>query len=168
MTQALTLILMRHAKSNWDSPEQSDHDRPLNARGIWSAKALGDWMRRENLVPDQVLCSSAQRTRDTLAGLNLNDANVQYLDALYHAGPDRMAGVLAKATGRVILMIGHNPGIAEFAGMLVKETPEHMRFWDYPTGSTLVVEFAEDSWTKAATGRGKCTHFVTPPDLPDA
>ena len=35
----LRLILMRHAKSDWSTPSNGDHDRPLNKRGP-SAKRL--------------------------------------------------------------------------------------------------------------------------------
>ena len=60
---ALSLILVRHAKSSWDTPALSDHDRPLNKRGRASARAIGDWLRKENLLPDQILTSTAQRRR---------------------------------------------------------------------------------------------------------
>jgi len=46
-----TLVLMRHAKSNW-SGDLSDFDRPLNERGIRSARALGNWLRVNDLLPD--------------------------------------------------------------------------------------------------------------------
>uniref|UniRef100_UPI0035189862 SixA phosphatase family protein n=1 Tax=Nioella sp. TaxID=1912091 RepID=UPI0035189862 len=59
------LILMRHAKSDW-SLGQPDAARPLNARGQRSAEAMGDWLREKGYLPDQILCSSAQRTRETL------------------------------------------------------------------------------------------------------
>ena len=59
------LILMRHAKSSWADDDAADIDRVLNCRGRKSCKAVGRWLRDEGQIPDQVLCSSAARTRET-------------------------------------------------------------------------------------------------------
>ena len=61
----LRLILMRHAKSSWDSPGLDDHERPLNGRGCRSAKAIGAWLNDHGYLPDLVLSSDAERTRET-------------------------------------------------------------------------------------------------------
>ena len=61
------LILTRHAKSDWDDPMLDDHDRPLNKRGQRSAAELGEWLHSRGYEPDEVLCSTALRTRETWA-----------------------------------------------------------------------------------------------------
>ena len=66
-----TLVLMRHAKSNW-SGDLSDFDRPLNSRGISSARALGNWLRSNDLLPDFALVSAAKRTVETFDELKIN------------------------------------------------------------------------------------------------
>ena len=68
----LRLILMRHAKSDWSYAGLDDHARPLNKRGRTSAAALGNWLRHNEYIPDHVLCSSAERTGETLLGLGLD------------------------------------------------------------------------------------------------
>ena len=73
--------------------------------------------------------------------------------------------VLSGGVGQNVLMIGHNPGIAEFAGRLVMTKPDHPRFWDYPTGATLVVTFDVATWSDAGIGTGKVMHFVIPREL---
>ncbi len=123
----LRLILMRHAKSSWDNALLEDHARTLNGRGRLSAKALGDWMRQKSYHPDQVLCSSAMRTRETFAGLNIA-ADTAFLDSLYLASNDRMFTVLRGASEALVLMLGHNPGISCFAEQLVVTPPAHTRF----------------------------------------
>ncbi len=157
-----TLILMRHAKSSWDSPGQRDHARPLNARGRRSAKAMGDWLREVGQVPDQILCSSAARTRETCALLGF-DVAADFMDALYHAEPDAMLQALRGATGERVLMIGHNPGIAELAQDLVTAPPAHPRFFDYPTCATLIVTFDAQGWSGVT--RGTVQDFMVPRDL---
>ena len=149
-----TLILMRHAKSSWTIPGCPDHDRPLNTRGRRSTALLGPWMRQTGWAPDEVLCSTATRTQETLQGLQLN-APVSLLRDLYHADRHTMGQILANGKGACILMIAHNPGIAEFARNLVRNPPDHPRFYDYPTGATLVVR----------PDTGDVLDFVVPRDL---
>lgn len=161
----LTLILTRHAKSSWDSDTLSDHDRPLNKRGRRSAVALGDWLRTKALSPDQVLCSSALRTRETWACMGFEEPEPAYTDALYHAGPAKILDTLKSATGRIVLLLGHNPGIAEFAGNIVEEAPAHARFFDYPTGATTVIEFPVDAWRDIRWHSGEVLAFVVPREL---
>ena len=160
------LILMRHAKSSWASPDLDDHDRPLNDRGKRSAAAMGDWLRSENLVPDQALVSSSTRTHETFDGLGLT-IEAQFLDALYHAGPAEMLEVLKAAKGDVVLMIGHNPGIAWFAAELVSTPPDHPRFDDYPTCATLVADFPINDWGDLKRGTGRVATFVVPREFTD-
>lgn len=159
-----TLILMRHAKSDWSTGAESDHARPLNKRGRASAERLGDWLRGKGWLPDMVLCSTALRTRETLDGLRLA-APAQYLDALYHADPETMLGALRDAEGETVLMLGHNPGIADFAAMLLSEPPAHPRFEDYPTGATLVARFAIADWKALEARTGVAVDFVVPREL---
>jgi len=158
------LILMRHAKSSWDSPALSDHERPLNARGEKSAAALGDWLRTKKFAADEALVSDALRTRQTMAGLNLPLAP-KLLSKLYHAGPDVMLEALREATGACVLMIGHNPGIAELASALITDAPDHDRFFDYPTGATLVADFDIKDWRDLTPSSGHLQAFVVPREL---
>ena len=160
---ASRLILMRHAKSSWDTPWQDDHARDLNARGQRSTEVLGDWMRREGHLPDAAISSDATRTRATFAGLAL-DCPVRFTPTLYLADVGTMLDELRQARGDTVLMIGHNPGIAEFARRLVNAAPEHPRFADYPTCATLVAEFPA-SWNEITYGTGAAGDVTDPRDL---
>ncbi len=161
-----TLILTRHAKSSWDSPAMGDHDRPLSKRGQRAARALGRWFHSNGYQPDQVLSSDSKRTRETYAGLGLANG-ADFTSELYHASASQMLRVLKRASGTVVLMLGHNPGIAGFAGQLPNRPPDHPRFFDYPTGATLVARFDIDNWQQAVWGGGDVVDFVIPRELPD-
>jgi phosphohistidine phosphatase len=161
------LILTRHAKSSWDDPAMSDHDRPLNDRGKAAAADLGTWLASRGHVPDLVLCSDALRTRKTWSGLAPALPGTPILElkpALYHAGPDVMLAVLRHAQGDTVMMIGHNPGIAEFAARLVARPPANAEFHRYPTGATLVVEFGT-AWAEVGWGSGTVIDFVVPREI---
>ena len=162
------LILTRHAKSSWDDPLTPDHDRPLNERGKAAAADLGQWLASRDYVPGEVLCSDAVRTRKTFSGIApaLPGAPVLELKpALYHAGPDVMMAVLKHAKADVVMMIGHNPGIAEFAARLVAHPPSNADFARYPTGATLVVDFDAPDWGAVAFGQGVVVDFIVPREI---
>lgn len=158
------LILIRHAKSSWATTGLEDIARPLNDRGRNSAIALGGWLRQTGYLPDLILCSPAVRTRETVAGMELA-ARVDIVDALYLAAPETMLSVLHTGSGETVAMIGHNPGIAAFAALMVAAPPPHGRFADYPTGATLIVEFDVDDWAAVAPGTGQVRNFITPREL---
>ena len=162
------LILTRHAKSSWDDPLTPDHDRPLNERGKAAAADLGQWLASRDYVPGEVLCSDAVRTRKTFSGIApaLPGAPVLELKpALYHAGPDVMMAVLRHAKAGVVMMIGHNPGIAEFAARLVAHPPANAEFALYPTGATLVVDFDVANWEDVTFGSGVTVDFIIPSEI---
>ena len=162
------LILTRHAKSAWDDPLTPDHDRPLNERGKAAAADLGQWLASRGYVPDEVLCSDALRTRKTYSGIAPALPGLPELvlkPALYHAGPDVMLAVLRHATGQTVMMIGHNPGIAEFAARIVGAVPRNPEFARYPTGATLVAEFAIADWSEAGFGMGVTADFIVPREI---
>lgn len=162
------LILTRHAKSAWDDPMTPDHDRPLNERGKAAAADLGDWLASRGYVPEEVLCSDALRTRKTWSGIApaLPGTVILHLKpALYNAGPDVMLAVLRHAASDTVMMIGHNPGIAEFAHRIVAHAPLSPEFQRYPTGATLVAEFAVDSWEDAAYGIAAPLDFIVPREI---
>lgn len=162
------LILTRHAKSSWDDPTMADHDRPLNDRGKAAAADLGHWLASRGYIPDEVLCSDALRTRKTWSGIApaLPGTPVLTLKpALYHAGPDVMLAVLKHAQADTIMMIGHNPGIAEFAQRLVARAPANPEFQRYPTGATLVASFEIDNWTDLQFGMGALRDFIVPKEI---
>lgn len=158
------LILTRHAKSDWDDPALPDHDRPLNGRGRRSARALGDWLASRGYDPEEVLCSTARRTCETWE--NVADAvfetrpALRLEPALYHAAPDVMLRILRGASAPTVMMIGHNPGIAELAAMLPARPPLSPEFRRYPTAATLVVDFQVSDWSEVRPGQGSVLDFV--------
>lgn len=160
------LILTRHAKSDWDDPMLDDHDRPLNARGWRAALELGEWLHSRGYEPDEVLCSTARRTQDTWARVAATPLEVTprvtFSEKLYHAGPDVMLNVLQEATGDIVMMVGHNPGIAAFAAILPVRVPNHEDFRRYPTGATLVLDFDAGSWAAVKAGMGSVLDFFIP------
>lgn len=158
------LILTRHAKSAWDDPSLEDFDRPLNDRGRRSARLLGDFMASRGYEPEEVICSPSQRTRETwdqvaAAGLEVRP-ELRLDERLFHATPATLLEVLRGATESTVMIIGHNPGIAEFAASLPARPPMDPEFRSYPTAATLVVDFQIDNWADLQPGQGSVMDFV--------
>lgn len=158
------LILTRHAKSSWDDPMQSDHDRPLNQRGRRSARELGDWLASRGYEPEEVLCSTAKRTCETWDTIFAAPLAVRPLvrqePGLFHANPEQMLTLLRTASAPTVMLIGHNPGIAELADMLPARAPLDPEFRRYPTAATLVVDFQIDDWSALQPGTGSVLDFI--------
>ena len=73
--------------------------------------------------------------------------------------------VLSGASGDTVLLLGHNPGIAEFAGNIVSRPPDHNRFFDYPTCATAVISFDIQQWSDVDWHSGEVREFVIPREL---
>ena len=117
------LIVMRHAKSSWDSGASSDHARPLNDRGRRDAPAMGRALADRDWVPQRIFSSDSQRTRETydglLEGLGEN-VDATFTREFYHAGPNAVIRVCESLDEslQTVLVLGHNPGWEDVVGYL--------------------------------------------------
>ena len=137
-----TLLLLRHAKSDYPAGV-ADHDRPLAPRGIREAGLAGDWLRAHAPAVDAVLCSTATRTRETLARTGI-DAPVTYVDRLYDATPGAVIEEINGVDRDVRDAAGDRPRAGDVAG--------------------LALGLATADGSNAHCGR---THFDEVPDLGD-
>lgn len=168
---ARRLHLLRHAKSSWDSPSASDHDRPLAPRGRRAASALAGHFGRIR-PPDLVLCSSARRTVETLDHLRpaLPDGvPVSVEPGLYGADAGALLGRLHRvpADTATVLVVGHNPGLGELALELVGDGDPSLLArlrGKYPTGALATVSFG-GPWQDLDWGEATLEAFVVPADL---
>jgi phosphohistidine phosphatase len=169
----LTLSLLRHAKSSWNNPVLPDQDRPLATRGVTDAPLMGRAMAERGIDPDLVLCSSARRTRDTLA-LVLPELKVEpevvYKHELYHPSPGEMLEILRDAppSASRLLIVGHNPEIQAFALDLVGSGPKHYRDRleeKFPTAGLAVINFTSGSWKGVAVNSGSLNLFLSPKEV---
>ncbi len=173
----LTLILLRHAKSSWDTPGEDDFARGLAPRGRAAAPRMGEEMRRLSLKPHTVLCSPAVRTRDTLAlvlpYLDPAPANVHFEDDLYLASGQRIHDRLRRLANDcpAALVIGHNPGLHNLALTLAEpsDDPRLSAMRDkFPTAALAVFTFQTPEWRQIKPQTGRLVHFATPRGLRDA
>jgi phosphohistidine phosphatase len=160
----MRLHLLRHAKSSWDDPGLADHDRPLAKRGRRAAKAIAGYVSEHDIAPRLVLCSTARRTRETLAGIEsaLGDPEVSYEDELYGASARELTERLRQVPDEVgsVMLIGHNPGIEDLAAALIGRPVAEK----YPTAALATLELS-GRWRDAGSGGAELVDFVVPRDL---
>jgi len=141
------LYIVRHAKSSWTIPGQTDFDRPLNDRGKKDAPEMGRYLKKLKVAPDVVAVSTAKRTRETatllLEALG-SDAPVQWLDDLYHATPMQLTEVISAFPDRAQtgMVIAHNPGVTEFVNRMNRK----FRTDNMPTCCVAGIRVNTDSW----------------------
>jgi phosphohistidine phosphatase len=169
-----TILLLRHAKSAWSQPGLDDHDRPLNKRGERAAETMAEYIVHNAPRPDLILCSTAVRTRQTLAPLIHRLATpappIALEKGLYLASEPALLARL-QAVGdeaRTVLLIGHNEGIGELASALAGTgspsvlTRLHEKF---PTGALAMLRVPDGSWQSLKVGAAELLAFVRPRDL---
>jgi phosphohistidine phosphatase len=107
------LILMRHAKSCWESEAMTDHERPLNKRGRRDAPRIAATIAHMGWLPSLVLSSDSARTKETwkrMCAAFPTEMREVYLPSLYHAGLNELQQEMMDIEDETVLALGHNPG----------------------------------------------------------
>jgi len=147
------LIVMRHAKSDWDAEAPTDHARPLNKRGRHDAPRVAAKLVELAWQPTHVLSSDAQRTRETFELMTLSfepPPTVEYLELLYHAGPDHLAGPIGTLSNETetALVLGHNPGWEQAVYWLTRKAVR------LTTANAVLIESDVDLWSDVVRHAG--------------
>jgi phosphohistidine phosphatase len=161
-----TLILMRHTKAE-EGLGKPDHDRELVPRGRRDAKAAGTWLHEQGLVPDLVICSTAQRTRQTWEEACRGGAQtefVEYRRSVYLGGSEQTLETVREDAGdtATVLVVGHNPTMAQLTSLLTdgegsREAHDALGRGFVP-GGLAVLQYAGD-WTDIELGTCVLTRF---------
>lgn len=166
-----SLHLLRHAKSSWAAAGAEDHDRPLAPRGERAATLVGVYLGQLGVLPDLVLCSTALRTRQTAERVLAEcapRATVRYLQGLYMAAPRQLKAAIATVPEEcaTLLVIGHNPGLHEFALQLAQDGDAaalaELRK-DMPTAA--LASFAVTGTWRLAAANARLTRYQVPRDM---
>lgn len=151
---------MRHAEADPDGP--SDHQRPLDPRGIRSVPGIGTALVERGWVPQVVVSSDARRTRETwlyLSEVLGGSPEVRFTAAFYLAGPPEVRTELRSLPADVgtAIVIGHNPGweevVYQLCGVRVHMSP----------ASAVLLAVEADDWAQAlARGRWRLQDVLRP------
>ena len=162
------LAILRHAKSSWALPGQSDESRQLNDRGHEQLRILAEWIKRSGFSSDAIICSSSVRTRETLSGLSdVIDANEARFEGSLYLGSldDYLDAIWAAQDCNTLLLIGHNPTCDDLVRYLSNSSSPANQILlqnHFSTGTMAIVEFDVSRWNEVSRAKGQLTHFLRP------
>jgi phosphohistidine phosphatase len=163
------LLLLRHSKTERGLAGERDSERKLTARGRADAPAIGAYMVRHGLVPDVALVSPAARAEETfelLAAEFKKPPRVKREERIYNASTETLMRSIREApAGKMLLVVGHNPGLHDLALRLIAsgdtETRERLNE-KLPTSGLVVIDVAFDDWSDLHASSGRLERFVSP------
>lgn len=149
------LCLMRHAEAaapHGPAILSNDHSRVLTAHGITQSQQVGEKLTALNIKPDQALCSTATRTKQTLdklqAGGGFSISSILYNDHLYSGMVAQLIQAIENVTPDVysLILVAHNPAIYELAALLAGDAADstHALIHGYPPATVTVISFDSD------------------------
>lgn len=166
------LLILRHAKSDWETPAASDYDRPLAARGKLDAPRMGAWLKHEGLKPDGILSSPAKRARQTALRVaksaGVSKGAITWDGELYAASLGELLTALGRVGkgGRRVLLVGHNPGLEELLEYLAGTvTPLYADGKILPTATVARLQMPKD-WRQLMPGCAQVISITRPGELP--
>jgi phosphohistidine phosphatase len=119
------LWVVRHAKSSWADPTQTDFERPLNERGNKDGARMARWMRKQTMRPAWLVSSDARRARETAAyvrdGYQIDESHFRLDHRLYEPSPESVLAVVRELPDSCpsVGLLGHNPGFSDFVNALL-------------------------------------------------
>ena len=157
------ILLIRHAKSDWNDPAQKDFDRPLNNRGHKSAPEMAHRLVKKGIIPQQIISSPAMRAITTAKyfaeAFGIKNNEIQKEVAIYEASATTLLQVINKLDNQhdLIALVGHNPGLTNITVDLSDAAIDNI-----PTCGMALIEFPFDNWEMVSNGTGKLILFDYP------
>ena len=158
-----TLLLVRHAKSSWDTPGMKDFDRPLNERGKGDAPEMAKRVKDKGINIDLLVSSPAKRAKKTAQYFaevfGEKKGEIKLVDELYLAAPAAFIKTIQSLDDHSssVAMFAHNPGITEFASSL-----SNVRVDDMPTCAVYAVQAEVSHWKEFMQAEKKFLFFDYP------
>lgn len=166
----LTLHLWRHAKAAKGDATIADFDRPLTSGGSRGASEIAELIAARADRPSRILCSTSQRTRETLAPLLLAlaaDTSVDLTRRIYEASAETLLQLIQTEASEStsLILIGHNPGLETLARWLAGSGDDHALRGlrdGLPPGALAVIHFDAEEWSEIAPGHGRLQALAMP------
>jgi len=157
------LYIVRHAKSSWDYPTLTDHERPLTEKGKKRTRKIIEHLQKQGVKPDFILCSSDLRTRETAAylasGLGVDKLLIKTDPAMYHADAELLLTEFDDLSDQFssVMIVGHNPALTNFVNYFLVPPIDWL-----PTSGVVALQFETDSWDQIRNASYKVLFVVYP------
>lgn len=142
-----TLLLVRHAKSDWKAAYEDDFDRPLNERGKRDAINMAERIRQKGISIEGIVTSPARRAKKTARTFaeqyEKDGVSIMEVPELYLADAITISKVVLNLpdTTDTIALFGHNPSITVYAN-----AQGIVQIDEMPTCSVLALSADTDRW----------------------
>ncbi len=162
------LLLVRHAKSDWDNIKLSDFDRPLNSRGEKNAPEMAKRLLKKGLIPQQIVSSPAVRALTTARyfakELGLEKSEIVKESDIYEALPSTLMEVVNNLDNNYSFtaLFGHNPGMRSVVINLCNND-----LYNLPTCGMVLIQFPFDDWAMVSAGTGEMVFYDYPKNQQD-
>ncbi len=158
------LFVLRHAKSSWENTDMSDFARPLNERGLKAAPLMGKFIYKNQLQPELILSSPAERAKQTALLVKKNaqiGGEIRYDERIYEATPKRLLEVLAEQSDKIesVMLVGHNPGLEGLLKILTDEVQP------MPTAALAVIDLKIGKWSEINSSTGNLRTLIRPKEI---
>lgn len=158
-----TVFFIRHAKSSWSHADISDHDRPLNDRGLRDAPFMAELLSKQEGSVDGIVSSSANRALTTARhfakAFSIERDAVVVIPKIYHATPEEVLEEIQLLSDELdkICIFGHNPTMTMLANDLGDQYIDNI-----PTCGIFKVQAAVNSWSEFDDTKTKLVKFIYP------
>jgi len=159
-----TLLLIRHAKSDWKYEFLNDIDRPLNERGFRDAYTQSKWLASQPYQFQLMISSPAIRAISTALifarNLNYNEQDIQIKHGIYDATTDDFLNNIHSLPDTIdtALFFGHNPTITNLFNLLSRD----ISIDNIPTCGITILKFDVDQWKKIGEVHSSKTEYKFP------
>lgn len=157
------LLIVRHAKSDWDEPNLTDFERPLNKRGHKNAPEMAHRLHKKKLIPEQLVTSPAKRALTTAEyfaeEFGIKKSAIVKESMIYEASSATLLRVINNLENKYdfIALFGHNPGITNLVTNLCDAD-----IINIPTCGVTLLEFPFNDWKMISEGTGKLELYDYP------
>ncbi len=166
-----TILLLRHAKSDWGDPSLTDFDRPLAKRGLKDAPRMGEVIQKFDHVPDLILSSPAERAKQTteiVADTCGYSRSIEWVEGFYTGGSDETFTALQNLPDKIerVMVVGHNPTMEEVAALLLSADVEDEWRDEWairiPTAGLLCLDVNIFEWATLEPGEAVLRWYLIP------
>lgn len=149
------IILIRHAKSDWDQLGLDDFARPLAERGLRDAPQMAASLKNRGITVDLICSSTAKRAKQTACMtaevIGYPEAKIHWEKSLYHASEDHLLRFIHSQSDQIqtLVLVGHNPGLTELINWL------GVKLDNLPTSGQFAFSLSTAHWKELS--RDTCT-----------
>jgi phosphohistidine phosphatase len=156
------IYLIRHAKSDQNTPSKNDFERGLNQRGEKAIATMANALLDSAIQPDLILSSSAKRAKLTAKGLAKALAfkgDITFLDNLYCSKPKTWMEQIQALDEKynTVFIVGHNPEITSLTNKLIDDYIDNI-----PTLGIVGLRVKSKKWKKFDYDATKMDFFIYP------